>query len=99
MTKRIPWAVKGTIIGAIIMAIAVIIAAWIGILPFRGGHELVTVQGVVTDNDGNLIKNAVVEIDGLSVITGVDGRYVINNVPVEKKLQYALQELKSLSVR
>jgi len=68
-----PWYKSPSIIVAIIGAIGVIIAAYIGIIPFIGGPELVTVQGVVTDKDGNPVKGAVVGIDGLSVSTGSDG--------------------------
>ena len=74
-------AIMVPIIVAIIGAIGVIIAAYIGIIPFIGSSEQVTVQGVVTDNYGNPVKGAVVEIDGLSVTTGGDGRYVLHGVP------------------
>lgn len=50
-----------------------------------GYPEFVTVQGVVTDKDGNSVKDAVVEIGGLSVTTGSDGGYVINGVPINTK--------------
>lgn len=79
--RSIPWTAKAAIIAAVITAIAIIIAALISPI----GGEFVTVQGVVTNNDGNPIKNAAVEIDGSSVLTGADGRYVINNVPIGTK--------------
>lgn len=44
-----------------------------------------TVQGVVNDNNGNPVKGAIVEIDGLSAETGSDGYYVIRNVPINTK--------------
>ena len=73
------------LIGAIGVIIAAIIAAYIGIIPFIGGPELVTVQGIVTDNDGKPVIGAVVEIDGSSVTTGSDGWYVIHGVPINTK--------------
>jgi hypothetical protein len=79
-----PWYKSPSIIVAIIGAIGVIIAAYISIPPIDG-PELVTVQGVVTDKDGNPVKGAVVAIDGLSVSTGSDGGYVIRNVPINTK--------------
>jgi len=78
-------AIMVPIIVAIIGAIGVIIAAYIGILPFLGGSEQVTVQGVVMDNYGNPVKDAVVEIDGLSVTTGSDGWYVLHGVSINPK--------------
>ena len=85
--KERPWhknpAIMIPIIVAIIGAIGVIIAAYIGI--FIGGSEQVTVQGVVMDNYGNPVKDAVVEIDGLSVTTGSDGRYVLHGVSINPK--------------
>ena len=84
MDRRKPPA-KAAIITAVIWAIAMIIAALIGIIPFIGGPQLVTVQGVVTDNNGNPVNGAVVEINGFSATTGADGRYVIRNVPIGTK--------------
>ena len=72
------------VIAAIIGAIGVIIAAYIGIIPFMG-PELATIQGIVTDNDGKPVIGAVVEVDGSSVTTGSDGRYVIHGVPINTK--------------
>jgi hypothetical protein len=83
-----PWyrspAIMGLVIAAIIGAVGAIIAAYIGIIPFMG-PELATVQGIVTDNAGNPVIGAVVEIDGSSVTTGSDGRYVIHGVPINTK--------------
>ena len=73
-----------TVITALIIAIGAIIAAYIGIIPLMG-PKLATVQGVITDNDGNPVKDAVVEINGLSVTTGTDGRYVIRDVSMDTK--------------
>ncbi len=46
-----------------------------------------TIQGVVTDNLGSPIIDVDVTVQGteLSAVTGADGRYLINNVPVAKQ--------------
>jgi cell division septation protein DedD len=83
-----PWYKKPEImvilITAIIAAISAIVAAYIGIIPDID-QEFATVQGIVTDNDGGPVKGALVEIDGSSVTTGSDGRYVIHGVPIDTK--------------
>jgi hypothetical protein len=85
-----PWykspATMVPIIVAIMGAVGVIIAAYIGIIPFMGDERAtVTVQGIVTDNDGKPVVGASVEIDGSSATTGSDGGYVIHGVPINTK--------------
>jgi hypothetical protein len=64
------------VIAAIITAITMIIIVIIS------DSDLSTIQGVVTDTNGNPVEGAVVEIDGLSVTTDVSGTYVIHGVSV-----------------
>jgi subtilase family serine protease len=85
-----PWYKRPTIMVpimvAIIGAVGVIIVAYIGIIPFMGDERAtVTVQGIVTDNDGKPVVGASVEIDGSSATTGSGGGYVIRGVPINTK--------------
>lgn len=74
------------IIVAIIGATAIIIAAVIAVYPYLIHHdELSTIQGTVTDINGMPVIGAVVEIDGLSVITDGSGTYVIWGVSAGTK--------------
>ena len=82
-----PWhknpAIMIPIIVAIIGAIGVVFAAYIGVI-FEG-PELSTVQGIVTDKDGIPVAGAVVEIDGFSTTTDSSGVYVIRDVSIGTK--------------
>lgn len=70
------------IIVAIIGAAGAIIAAYIGIIPYLTQEpQLVTIQGKVTDENKMPVVGVTVGIDGLSDITGDEGKYCIRDVP------------------
>jgi len=77
---------RALIIVAIIGAVGAIIAAYIGIVPYlMQGPQLVTIQGKVTDENKMPVVGVTVGIDGLSDITGDEGKYCIRDVPAGVK--------------